>query len=890
MPNAKDTNPLSGLYNDFVAILKDLVVKYVNEAENYETLATKKAGDAYVAAYYKMDTFLSYNYTTEDFNEVGIHDKDLIIKYSANRRLIPVKYRDALLKRHREKFVGYYQTTNGITSWVPGTYVEKNEYYRKLAGMPPLDATEDDFIYVSREIGETYGISTTTPLHQLSSEKLSILDEIGYLDEIRAIYSGEKYAYLDFMASRSIPVAVARKAKNFSLLRMSQNVNSDVMVAQFKQIYEQCRIYFVETIYSYMHSKIITGYDNFIGLSIMIMAMQQIIMRQIKIVIDRDFFDTELIKWLFDAYSVPYIHNLSFNIKKSLAQNLNHLIQYKGTNRVLFDIGTILGIDHLIFYKYYLMKVQKYGEDGEPVVATREETDDYGVVHTVPDYESMYDVYFQKVELDDPDYLIALKEYQNMENYREVTENDPLWWEDEDLYEELYDEAYNYKETKYLSMSIAYRMSEIMFDTTYLLRLLIDKKEEVSHIQVLLPRILGTEPTNLFTCVIALCAMTAKMHGLAGDILVEPSKILHILGFNFTHDFDKIREDIASNPLLDSNEILKYLQNMTAYTADSVNKLYNNIVDLAYFLEDAMADATDKDVYHAYYDLYRALYITQENQAIFTIPGTEDNPRYAQTYLEYLQYLNADLYSFINDMDVVDIPQYAEHIISRIIQIIPEVEGLYSLINSNSTVVDALIQLVKFFKSHTTELLGLTIVYILDIKALNMLKLIDDLWYIHKIIGACDIWHLSHSDAIAKLKAILKTKEFLPFFERLKLRKQIQIDEDVYSMLYDDLKLIKTIMPKDTNEFYDVLSYMAAHAEANGGIIKFKDGCSYTSVYTLKAPIDFRDSASMDFKSIQPRDHTDLVDVCGKSQTLLADRKHAPKLNMRDSVTLRYVD
>ena len=890
MPSAKDTNPLSGLYNDFVAILKDLVIKYVNEAESYETLETKKAGDAYVAAYYKMDTFFSYNYTKEDFNEIGFYDEAMIEKYSANRRLIPVKYRDALLKRHREKLVGYYRTTNGISTWVPGTYVERNEYYRKMAGLPPLDATEDDLIFVAQEIGESYGIPTDVPLHQLSDEKLSILEEIGYLDEIRSIYTGDKYAYLDFMASRAVPIAVARKAKNFSLLRMSSNVDSDVMVAQFKQIYEECRIYFVETIYSYMHSKIITGYDNFIGLAIMIMAMQQIIMRQIKIVIDRDFFDTELIKWLFDAYSIPYIHNLSFNIKKSIAQNLNHLIQYKGTNRVLFDIGTILGIDHLIFYKYYLMKVQKYDSDGEPIVATKEETDEFGETHVVPDYESMYDVYFQKVELDDPDYLIALKEYQNMENYRDVVENDPLWWEDEDLYAELYEEAYNYKETKYLSMSIAYRMSEIMFDTVYLLRMLIDKKEEVSRVQVLLPRILGTEPTNLFTCVIALCAMTAKMHGLAGDILVDPSKILHVLGFNFQQDFDKIRADIASNPYLDSNEILKYLQNMTAYTADSVNNLYNNIVDLANFLEDAMADASDKDVYHAYYDLYRALYITKENRELFIIPGTEDNPQYAQTYLEYLQYLNADLYSFINELGVSDIPQYAEHIISRIIQIIPEVEGLYALINSNSTVVDALIQLVRFFKSHTTELLGVTIVYILDIKALNMLKLIDDLWYMHKLIGVIDIWHLSHSDAIALIKSTLKTKEFLPFFEWIKLNKQLQLNEDTYSMLYDDLRLIKTIMPKDTSEFYDVIAHLSARIEADGGIIKFSDGCTYSSVYTLKSPIDFRDTAKMDFKSIQPKDQIHLEDVCAKRQTIQTDRNHSPKLKMRDTITLRYVD
>lgn len=180
--------------------------------------------------------------------------------------------------------------------------------------------------------------------------------------------------------------------------------------------------------------------------------------------------------------------------------------------------------------------------------------------------------------------------------------------------------------------------------------------------------------------------------------------------------------------------------------------------------------------------------------------------------------------------------------------------------------------------------------YILDIKALNMLKLIDDLWYMHKLIGVIDIWHLSHSDAIALIKSTLTTKEFLPFFEWIKLNKQLQLNEDTYSMLYDDLRLIKTIMPKDTSEFYDVIAHLSARIEADGGIIKFSDGCTYSSVYTLKSPIDFRDTAEMDFKSIQPKDQTHLEDVCGKRQTIQTDRNHSPKLKMRDTITLRYVD
>ncbi len=892
MDKIRDTNPLSGLYQDFTAILKDLVIKYTNEAEKYETLESKKAGDKYVAAYYSADTYLSYNFTEDDFNEIGIHNIDEINRYINNRRTIPYKYRDTLLKLKRGKLVGAYKTVNGLETWIPGSYVEKNEYYRKLAGLPPLDSTEKDFIYVPEETGKKYGVSSTIPIHKLSDEKISILEEVGFIDSLKKDHTGSKYEYLNYMGSRSIPISVARRAQNFSLLRMSGNVNSDVMISEFKLIYEQCRQYFVETIYSYYHSQVIVGYDNFIGLSIMVMAMQQIFMRQINTVVTRDFFDTELIKWLFEAYAVPYISNLTFTIKKNIAQNLNHLIQYKGTNHVLFDIGTLLGIDHLYFYKHYLIKNQKYDPNTkEPINKTKEVTDDFGNKHIVPDFESMYDVYFQKVELDNLDYLNALKEHSNQVNYHDVVDNDPLWWEDEDLFKELYEDHYNYKETKYLSMAIAYRMTDIMFDTTYLLRLLIDKKEGVSQIPVLLPRILGTQPTNLFTCVIALCAMTAKMHGLAGDILVDPSKILHVLGFNFQQDFDKIREDIAANPYLDSNSILKYLKNMNAYTAKSVNDLYNNIADLAEFLTNAMADADDKDVYHAYYDLYRALYIEKENKELFIIPGTEDDPIYAKTYLEYLEYISPDLYKFINELPVEEVPQYAEHIISRIIQIIPRVESLYSLTSSNSTVVDALIQLVRFFKSHTVELLGLSIVYILDVKALNMLRFIDDLWYMYKLIGMIDNWNLDHSDVISKLTSVITRGSNLPLRDRIKMKKLIQAIEDTNSMLYDNLKLIASIKPEEnTFGFYDVVGELMGRVSVDGGLVKFMDSCKWTSVYTLPSNLKMHDSSSQSNKMIGANGNIDLEDVASASGKIEVSDEKNNRSFMRDSISLKWVD
>ena len=75
----------------------------------------------------------------------------------------------------------------------------------------------------------------------------------------------------------------------------------------------------------------------------------------------------------------------------------------------------------------------------------------------------MYDVYFQKVRVNDYDYHEALEDPSNRVAYESVTSGDPYWIEDDPLYQEVWESEYNYKETKYLGVTVSYKLSELIY-------------------------------------------------------------------------------------------------------------------------------------------------------------------------------------------------------------------------------------------------------------------------------------------------------------------------------------------------------------------------------------------------------------------------------------------
>ena len=135
--NFINMNPMYGIFNEFNKIIKTIVIKYSYIAEENETFESKRNADAYIAALMELDNYLTYrDYTVDEFLDIGITNASLISIYTVGDGYlqVPERYRDELLKNRRKRIIQ--------------NYIERNEYYRKLNGLPPLSKKSSEFHYV----------------------------------------------------------------------------------------------------------------------------------------------------------------------------------------------------------------------------------------------------------------------------------------------------------------------------------------------------------------------------------------------------------------------------------------------------------------------------------------------------------------------------------------------------------------------------------------------------------------------------------------------------------------------------------------------------------------------------------------------------------------------
>ena len=685
-----NTNPLEDLYEDFQRIVKQAVIKFQVKAEMYETMETKMWADQYIAAKNKQDTFYSYtDYDEDDVREAGLmHSLHLIELVREGRYTeIPQMYHQPLLELRRQ--------------FVIKTFEEQNEYYRCLNGLPPLDREAKFWYYVPKSIAKRYKIDEGIPIHKIQDYYNNIepghgdylihaLEGLGILDKIYAEHPYD--AYVQFIGSKRISIQHAREAKNFEIIYMNQGALKTIEYDEFIRIYEECRLYFMTVIYQREHRKVIEYYDNFIGMCIMLMAIWHLVQRAMPLGVNREFFRDAGIRMLYEAYGVPYDMTIDDIQQKQITQDLNLLIQWKATNKCLYDICDLLSFTRINIYKYYLCKVQKYDVYGAPVIAYKDRfNNDTGEIDRVPDYEKMFDVFFQKMELNDENFMESFYSNANREDYDQITTDDPFWWEDSKLYKELWETQFNYVESKYISLGINYSMTEMMYECIMVLKMLMKFREELSSITFTLPKIDPDLKVTLFDCVILLECLFCKKHHLRGEIIAIPTQVLNVLEYMhdidnqdftvdaFGFDFDLLQpgneegEKVLRNVLNNLNEedYKKFRNYLSILSIDgnatnqekvkAFNEMFKNLRGLSDWISYKLSETHSRQEYEALKEFYRTAYYAREMKEIFTINSEDEkNERTAWTYFEYLYYINPKLYSCLFKVDLEN--QYAKYL------------------------------------------------------------------------------------------------------------------------------------------------------------------------------------------------------------------------------------
>ena len=865
-----NTNPLENLFEDFSRIVNQSVIKYNVIAETYETFETKASADQYQSALEKTDTFYSYDYDLIDLKNAGLNGNSFLVKQvlAGDFMDIPYIHREPLLIARRQRVLDSFE--------------EKNDYYRMLNGQPPKDMDPRFFLYLGESTAKRFGIDPSIPIHQIQDHYnklqgghgdylIKSLEGIGLIDGLVKLHPRD--TYLQFIGSKRIDLIDARTAKNFEILYMSQGKLKTIEYDEFKRIYEECRVYFMTTIYQVEHRKVIAYYDNFIAMCIMLMAIWHLVMRAMPLGIMREFFRDQGIRMLYEAYNVPYDMSIDEIQQKQIAQYLNLLIQWKATNKCLFDITDLLSFQRIQIYKYYLVKERKYDVYGVPVVAYEERfNNDTGEVETVPDYDSMYNIYFHKVNLEEDNFIEAFNSNTNREDYKRITSGDPFWWEDTKLYKELWETQYNYVESKYISLGINFSMTEMMYECIMVLKMLMKFRDEMASITFTLPRIAPDLQVTMFDAVILLCCLTCKKHHLNGEIIAIPTQVLNVLDYMhdvdnqdfvvdaFAFDFDLLRPgnaegervlmDVLNN--IDGDEAKQFLGYLSILSIDSnapndekvraFNQMFKNIRGLADWISYKLSETHDRKTYEALRDFYRTAYYAREMRELFTINlEDEKNTRTAWTYFEYLYYINPKLYSALftvnmegqyqeyitnNNLDPEvytfekfqeevaygtiqirydtlnteneDIPVsenllyfYIDHIIFKLSEYIEDIDMLYIRNDTDTPLERLLIKMIKFFKSLTVDLIGLDVIFIMDFKNENILRLFDEVPYIKKLIGIDEHYPMLASDVIHLLIAKLQYRDGFSFEDAKAIVAKLLINDPNENHLFTHDDVVK---------------------------------------------------------------------------------------------------
>ena len=297
--------------------------------------------------------------------------------YSENKNMLD-SYLATLAYSERIKIK--QSINNDMREWYPSHHVEKNNYYRALIGLPPMDENgnvyEDTLIhsYDAKtnsyiEFGDRFiknlPIDVYPEIHwkqnicDFDSYDIDMLKEEGIIDEYiaacGATYSDPRYRYLKYLTDNKLDIYDCRKARKFDLIGLPTVDDFDAK-KRFIDCYENNRSYVLSAVYSDAHKFQSDYYDKFMIIFTIINTIMDMLSDITVMIIDREVFDYRCIKWLFESFGVPYYSEIPLKYLKAMVKNLNLLLKYKASTRNMIDICRLFGFNDTKVFGYYLFR------------------------------------------------------------------------------------------------------------------------------------------------------------------------------------------------------------------------------------------------------------------------------------------------------------------------------------------------------------------------------------------------------------------------------------------------------------------------------------------------------------------------------------------------------
>lgn len=695
---------------------KDIVWKNSSLANKYE-LNTDP---------YLVEIFLTANRGVLNFDvvrafpravlkSVGIPESQ-IEQCAADKTKIPENLRDAVVAEYQEALCHInsttgrlgYETADGWTT----VYEEQNDYYRTLNGLPGINDT--DYVYNTDSRWPT-----DIPIHELGLIDRLEMEDAGILDKLIKEHPNAKY--LKYCGSKMIDIYKARVANRFEIL-WRNSVNSSTLEEDFESVYNSCCNLVNSVYYTEAFRKTNNLYENFLAMCILFMTIQTMQYHYLSVDVIRDFYDTESIKYVYDSYSVPFYNEIPLEYHRKIIKNINKLISYKGSSQVFFNLFDIFDTD-MTLYSYYLTKVHRFDENGNPMFSYEKDSNGDNVLdkNGNPILSSKnYEIAFSRGEIyADPSLSVANP--VNKSEYEIIITSDPYWIDDYNTQKVINETSFNFNETKYIGVQTTFDLLKIAYENAYVFKMIMDNKKITDVLEVHWVDL--NVNASLYEIFIYLVALVCKYYGYDGLISDKLPYTAAVLGYDFKKNATIIKDTIENNPYLNSNTELKNkIRNMNITNLASVNDVFSNMQDIESMLISGYINAKSVEEFTAYRDLYNTLMTSKIIDEVYT----DNTGNLAESFLTLLKSQSSDLYSRLLSIADEDIEKELTIIVDKTEELLSSLKyAPQSLGVESSSLIENLFRILRFFKSAKAEIIGYNIVYCITSRGINFFKLLD---------------------------------------------------------------------------------------------------------------------------------------------------------------------
>lgn len=761
------------------------IVKDQDKADAAETKDSMLASNIYLHSVQGTCTFDMFNYDKDIISSMGIDDVNAEL-YAKNNDLIPNQYKQPLLK----KIMGIYKEN----------YIELNNYYRMLAGLPDID---DIGIKVTDKIPY---VDITKYLHEMDDQEIQLLEFEGIIDKIKKQNPDKKY--LNFLGINKIDPYISRMTQRFGLLYVP-SIKYPEIATKFKELYERDRVYTLTCIYSDAFKYGSDYYDNFISIFIRIQAVIDLISELPNFIIRKEFFDIRSVKEFFIGNGITFFEEIPMKFQLAMVKNLNQLLKYKSSTRNIVDICSLFGFKNIELFKYYLLKDRTVDLDGNYVFEKTRELDPVtGKYVEVDDVEKNYELKFIKVPIDGSvdNYI---RDESSHVDYEEMTNGDKYWtggMDPSDVKKKILQKEFNIDRTKYLSIDTIYEMDKLSFEIAYFFNIIYDDVYLEENLRLRVNSIRSGKLFKLKHVVFYLYLLSFEQRNLKDAMFDTASKVLSVTGFNFKADLGALAnylnsqhytfEDLGIEDFtIPKGQLIGFNQLVEIYLRNK--KVYKHIVK-------QMANAEDADIYRIYEKIYNALMVTEVNDKIFKLP----NGKIATTYTEYFKAYDPDIYAHIMQIRSLSGKEKENAIGDTIIAILMALEEYiqsdefdYLFMNmpgiSSDIMKSYILKVINFYKSYKVSITKINTIYRFDDSARNKIKIIDT----KRINGQFD------AKDIVQLKEYTQFEIYFKLIDSTNIRDQILISWCL-DLPFDDINIRDDIVQRILAIDYDASNLM----------------------------------------------------------------------------------